>query len=155
MTSCWMSQSASVVSSRLRDSDSPALLTTRSTPPKARAASAIEAATAAASVTSEATLIATSGPPISAATFAAASPSRSATTTHAPSAARRRAIARPMPEPAPVTRATRAARALGWGIRWSLASSSDQYSMRNFSDSSIGWYVETDSAPRITLIALT
>src|SRR6478735_1149042 len=40
------------------------------------------------------------------------------------------------------------------GIRRSLASSSSQYSMRNFSDSSIGAYVDTASAPRITLIAL-
>ncbi len=44
---------------------------------------------------------------------------------------------------------------LGLGIRWSLASSNAQYSIRNFSDSSIGAYVETASAPRITLIALT
>ena len=62
----------------------------------------------------------------------------SATTTHAPSAASRRAIARPMPEPAPVTNATRPASGLGFGIRASLASSSAQYSIRNFSDSGIG-----------------
>jgi hypothetical protein len=43
---------------------------------------------------------------------------------------------------------------LGFGIRWSLASSRDQYSIRNFSDSSIGAYVETASAPRMTLMAL-
>ncbi len=60
-----------------------------------------------------------------------------------------------MPLPAPVTSATRVASGLGFGIRRSLASSSAQYSMRNFSDSSIGAYVDTDSAPRITLIALT
>ena len=36
----------------------------------------------------------------------------------------------------------------------SLRSSSSQYSMRNFSRSSIGEYVDTASAPRITLIAL-
>ncbi len=42
----------------------------------------------------------------------------------------------------------------GGGIRRSLASSSAQYSMRNFSDSSIGAYADTASAPRITLIAL-
>ena len=106
-------------------------------------------------MTSEATATATSGPPISAATLAAASSSRSATTTQAPSAASRSAIARPMPEPAPVTRATRVASGFGVGIRCSFASSSDQYSIRNFSDSSIGRYVETDSAPRITLMALT
>ena len=59
-------------------------------------------------------------------------------TTHAPSAASRSAMALPMPEPAPVTSAMRVARALGFGIRASLASSSAQYSMRNFSASSIG-----------------
>ena len=64
-------------------------------------------------------------------------------------------MALPMPEPAPVTSATRVASGLGVGIRRSLASSSSQYSMRNFSDSSIGAYEETASAPRITLIALT
>ena len=48
------------------------------------------------------------------------------------------AIARPMPEPAPVTSATRLASGLGLGSRASLASSSAQYSMRNFSASSIG-----------------
>ena len=65
------------------------------------------------------------------------------------------AIARPMPDAAPVTSATRVASGFGFGIRASLASSSAQYSMRNFSLSSIGAYVETASAPRITLIALT
>ena len=47
-------------------------------------------------------------------------------------------MALPMPDAAPVTSATRVASGLGLGIRWSLASSSDQYSMRNFSLSSIG-----------------
>ena len=79
----------------------------------------------------------------------------SATTTHAPSAARRCAIARPMPEPAPVTSATRVASGFGFGSRASLASSSAQYSIRNFSASGIGAYGDTASAPRITLIALT
>ena len=64
-------------------------------------------------------------------------------------------MARPMPEPPPVTSAIRAASGFGFGIRCSLASSSAQYSMRNFSASSIGAYVDTASAPRITLIALT
>lgn len=49
----------------------------------------------------------------------------------------------------------RVASGLGAGMRRSLASSSSQYSMRNFSASSIGLYVETASAPRMTLIALT
>ena len=48
-------------------------------------------------------------------------------------------MARPMPEPPPVTRATLVASGLGAGLRASLASSSAQYSIRNFSDSSMGW----------------
>jgi hypothetical protein len=64
-------------------------------------------------------------------------------------------MARPIPEAPPVTRATREASGLGLGIRASLASSSAQYSIRNFSLSGIGAYVETDSAPPITLIAFT
>ena len=59
-------------------------------------------------------------------------------TTQAPSAASRCAMARPMPDPAPVTSATRVASGFGFGIRASLASSNDQYSIRNFSASSIG-----------------
>ena len=54
-----------------------------------------------------------------------------------------------------MTNATRVASGFGFGIRCSFASSSAQYSIRNFSRSSIGAYVETASAPRITLIALT
>ena len=54
-----------------------------------------------------------------------------------------------------MTNATRVASALGLGIRWSFASSSAQYSIRNFSRSSIGAYVDNASAPRITLMALT
>ena len=76
-------------------------------------------------------------------------------TTHAPSAASRVAMALPMPEAAPVTSAIRVASGFGLGIRCSLASSSAQYSIRNFSLSSIGAYVDRPSAPRITLIALT
>ena len=49
ITSCWRSQSSSVVSSSERDSDRPALLTTRSTPPKASTAASTAACTAAAS----------------------------------------------------------------------------------------------------------
>ena len=89
-----------------------------------------------------------------AAAACAFSSDRSAITTQAPSAASFFAVARPMPDAAPVTSATRVASGLGAGIRWSLASSSAQYSMRNFSDSSMGAYVERPSAPRITLIAL-
>jgi hypothetical protein len=43
-----------------------------------------------------------------------------------------------MPDPPPVTNAIRVASGFGLGIRWSLASSRAQYSMRNFSDSGIG-----------------
>ncbi len=59
-------------------------------------------------------------------------------TTQPPSAAIRVAMALPIPEPAPVTSATRVASAFGFGIRCSLASSSAQYSMANFSASLIG-----------------
>src|SRR5579862_5878130 len=241
MTSCWISQSARVVSSSGLEIDRPALLTTRSIPPNASAATANASATPASSVTSEVTPTATSAEPLpaaaiatsagrspvadptptpgadptstavadptstavadptptpgadptstavadptptpgadptstavadptpaagadptpaaepsSAATVCAAAPSRSATTTHAPSTARRWAVARPMPDPPPVTRAIRPASGLGAGRRRSLASSSSQYSMRNFSLSGIGSYEDTASAPRITLIA--
>ncbi len=64
-------------------------------------------------------------------------------------------MARPIPLPPPVTRAIRPARGRGLGRRRSLASSSSQYSMRNFSFSSMGWYRDSASAPRMTLIALT
>ena len=47
-------------------------------------------------------------------------------------------MALPIPDAAPVTSATRVASGLGFGIRASLASSSAQYSMRNFSASLIG-----------------
>ena len=155
ITSCCRSQSASVVSSSDLDSDSPALLTTRSTPPKASSVSLIAASTAAATLTSTCTPIATSGPPISAAAACAFSRLRSAIATTAPSAASFWAIDLPIPEAAPVTSAIRVASGFGFGIRWSLASSSAQYSIRNFSASSIGAYVDSPSAPRITLIALT
>ena len=149
-----------MVSSSGLDTDSPALLTTRSTPPKASTAARSAAATCSSSVTSAATAIATSVgfsavAPSSPATFSAAAASRSATTTQAPSAASRRAVAAPMPEPPPVTNAMRVASGLGGGMRRSLASSSSQYSMRNFSDSGIGAYADSASAPRITLMALT
>ena len=61
MTLCCRSQSFSVVSSSGLEMESPALLTTRSTPPKASTASWMAAATWASSVTSAWTPIATSG----------------------------------------------------------------------------------------------
>ena len=112
------------------------------------------AATAASSLTSTCTPTATSAPPISAAASWAFSRLRSAIATTAPSAANLCAIAFPIPDAAPVTKAMRVASGFGFGIRCSFASSNAQYSMRNFSDSSIGWYADRPSAPRITLIAL-
>ena len=75
---------------------------------------------------------------ISEAAARALSASRSAIITQAPSAASRVAMALPIPDAAPVTRAMRVANGFGLGIRASLASSRAQYSMRNFSDSSMG-----------------
>ena len=138
MTSCCRSQSFSVVSSSGFDSERPALFTTRSMPPNASTVASIAACTPSASATFAATPIATSVPPSSAAAACAFSRSRSATTTHAPSAARRVAMALPMPDAAPVTNAMRPWWVFGFGIRCSLASSSAQYSMRNFSASEIG-----------------
>ena len=138
MTSCWRSQSASVVSSRGLLIDRPALLTSRSMPPKASRVASTAACTWAASVTFACTPTATSLVPISVAAACALSRSRSAMTTQAPSAASRVAMALPMPLAAPVTRAMRPAWLRGLGIRWSLASSRAQYSMRNFSASSMG-----------------
>ena len=88
-------------------------------------------------------------------TVRAASTSTSATTMAAPSSRSRMAMARPIPEPAPVTSAILPVSGLGLGRRWSLRSSSTQYSMRNFSASEIGAYVDRASAPRIALIAAT
>src|SRR5699024_11193073 len=90
------------------------------------------------SETSAATPIATSDEPSSAATDRALSRSSSAMATQAPSAARRVAMALPMPLAAPVTKATRELSGFGAGLRLSLASSSAQYSIRNFSASEIG-----------------
>ena len=120
MTSCWRSQSPTVVSSSGFEIDSPALLTTRSTPPNARTARRNASTICASSVTSAARLIAVSVPPSSRATASALSGSMSATTTQAPSAASRWAIALPIPDPAPVTNATRAASGFGFGIRGQL-----------------------------------
>ncbi|CLP74660.1 Uncharacterised protein [Mycobacterium tuberculosis] len=60
-----------------------------------------------------------------------------------------------MPPAPPVTNATRPARLFGFGMRWSLASSSSQYSMSKASCSGSPWYSETVDAPRMTLMALT
>ena len=76
-------------------------------------------------------------------------------TTAAPRPCSRFAIASPMPEAAPVTKAMRPVSGGDGGRSRSLRSSSAQYSTRNFSESEIGSYEESASAPRITLIALT
>jgi len=81
--------------------------------------------------------------------------SRSATTTLAPFAANNRAMAKPIPDAAPVISATLPASALGSGRRSTLSCSNCQYSTENLSDSLTGWYFDTPSAPRITLMALT
>ena len=63
------------------------------------------------------------------------------------------AVAFPSPDAAPVTNAMRPASGFGFGARFNFASSRSQYSIRNFSDSSIGEYLDNASDPRITLIA--
>src|SRR6185312_8515450 len=96
MTSCCTSQSSALVSSSPLEIDKPALLTTRSIPPKATTVAATACCTAASSVTSAGTARATSLPPKAEATSPAPCASRSATTTQAPSAASCAAMARPM-----------------------------------------------------------
>src|SRR5215218_437344 len=115
MTLCWRSQSWAVVSSRAADLDRPALLTTRSRPPKARTPAAVPALMAASSATSIATPTATSGPPSSLANASAPARSRSATITHAPWAARAWQVARPIPEPPPGDQGDPAGQRLGLG----------------------------------------
>ena len=141
MTSCCRSQSGSVVSSSGLEIDSPALLTTRSTPPKASAAAPNAAATASSSVTS-----AVHG---RRRRRAAADLARDGLgglvgvevgDDHAGALG-----GEPLGDgPADARAARRSPARPGWpaasacGIRASLASSSAQYSMRNFSLSSIG-----------------
>ena len=140
ITSCCRSQSAARGLQQRRDSDRPALFTTRSTPPKARTACRNAAGDLLlggdVDVDGDGDVRGASGAAeLGGDLLGGGAASRSATTTQAPSAASRRAVAAPMPEPPPVTSATRVASGLGAGIRRSLASSSSQYSMRNFSDS--------------------
>src|SRR4051812_12874592 len=81
----------------------PALRYARSMPPN----SAMHAAKAASICAESETSAVYASPPISSATALAASPLMSTTQTRIPSATRRRAAARPIPEPPPVTSATR------------------------------------------------
>src|SRR5262249_12092095 len=87
----------------------PAFAQNRSTPPRFATA----AATRAPAPWSEAASPAIAAAPISAATWAQRSASTSFTTTVAPQAARRRASAAPIPDPAPVTTARRPFRSGG------------------------------------------
>ena len=136
MTSCWRSQSASVVSSSGFEIERPALLTTRSTPPNARTARR-KASTTCVLVGD----VDASPRPRRPGRRARRRPPR-----RWRRRCRRRRRRRPRPraggrwpcrcpEPAPVTSATRVASGFGFGSRASLASSSAQYSMRNFSAS--------------------
>ncbi len=98
------SQSAGAQSSSVDFAVKAALLTSTSMAPNRATASATEAATAASSVTEPA--LAAACPPactIAATLRPAAAASMSVTSTAAPSAARRSAVARPMPSPPPVT----------------------------------------------------
>ena len=79
----------------------------------------------------------------------------SASMTMAPSERSFAAIAEPMPPAPPVTKATRPCSGFGFGRRWSLASSSTQYSTLKHSCSGRPVYSETPAAPRMTLMALT
>src|SRR3954454_7483754 len=104
LTSCTRRQASSSVS-RIESSsggEMPALLTSTSIPPKRATAAAYMPCTSSAEVTSART----NSPSISSASALPPSSSRSATTTCAPSAANRRALARPMPLAAPVMTAT-------------------------------------------------
>src|SRR4051794_33873286 len=104
LTSCTRRQASSSVS-RIESSsggEMPALLKQTSTPPKCSTVAAYMACTSSALVTSACTY----SPSISSARALPTSSARSATTTCAPSAAKRRAPARPMPLAAPVMTAT-------------------------------------------------
>src|SRR4051794_15642321 len=104
LTSCTRRQASSSVS-RIESSsggEMPALLKRTSRPPNRSIAAAYIAWTSPGLVTSACT----NSPSISAASAAPSSSARSATTTCAPSAANRRALARPMPLAAPVMTAT-------------------------------------------------
>ena len=84
----------------------PALLTITSTPPKRSTAAATRARTSSSRATSQRWTRVRAGSRV-AATDSSLSGVRPASTTQAPSAAKRSAMPRPMPEPAPVTMTTR------------------------------------------------
>ena len=152
-TSWSRSHSSTGVSTSALEVAKPALFTTRSTPPKRSAASANAWSTADSPLTSTVTASARSVPSDDV-TFSARSPSMSATTTQAPSVQplRDRSAdtgAGPGDEHDPSREWRRR------GSERQLALFQSQYSTPNFSASEIGEYDETDSAPRITLIAFT
>ena len=90
---------------------------------------------------------------ISRAVACAASALRSTHTMCAPSLTNRCAVSLPIPEPAPITTWICRASSFSAGIRWSFASSSNQYSMSNASCCGSAMYSSMASAPRITSTA--
>src|SRR6185437_9489064 len=151
-------QSSSEVSSNAAAEAMPALQTTMSRPPNPTTASRVAASTLASLVTSIATPATASRPkrlPNSSTRASRLARSMSASTTQAPSPKSLAAIAEPMPPAPPVMSATRPASDFGFGMRWSLASSNNQYSMLNASCSARPTYLLTLDAPRMTLMALT
>ena len=135
----------------------PALLTTISTPPKAKQAASRAFWVLVASVTFK-RVLATASLPNKAINSVLAVAKRSSLMslmmTQAPSSANFLAMALPIPPADPVIRATRPERALGLGIRWSLASSKSQYSISKASWRGSAVYSEMASAPFITFMAL-
>jgi hypothetical protein len=131
----------------------PAFETTMSIPPYAATVPANASSTSASRVTSMASASARpfpSRPAIAPATSEAPAALMSATATCAPSAAKRCAIARPMPLAAPVTRATRPASVFSGGASVFLYSSSGQYSTLNASAGVIDIYVPPVEARLMT-----
>ena len=154
ITSCWRSQSATVVSSSGLEIDSPALFTTRSTPPKAKAAPQRPL---------DLGLVGHVGGDrhrdVRTADLGCdrggALASLSATTTHAPSAASRCAIAWPIPGASAGHERHPGGQRLGLGHALELGFLEGPVLDAELLRLAIGAYVEIASAPRITLIALT
>ena len=113
-----------------------AVLTTESNPPNCSTAARTAAAIVSREVRSSAagcTISADDSSPASSAASSAAATFWSATTTWPPRLAICSATSRPMPLPPPTTTTTLRLNSFSGGIRWSFASSSAQYSMRNAS----------------------
>ena len=155
ITSCCRSQSASVVSSSELRERQAGVVDDEVDAAEREQGRVDRRLHRSAFVTSHCTPTATSVEPSSAAAACAFSRSRSAITTHAPSAARRVAIALPMPDAAPVTSATRPACGLRLRHPLQLRLLERPVLDAELLGVAIGGYVESASAPRITLIALT